>query len=98
MGCGVNGQQALQQTSKIFQVERIGSIRLGVGRIVVDFKKDTLYASRHRGPGQYRDELRLAPDWPPADDGVCTEWVPSNTTGANLRMIASERMSTTRLL
>ena len=32
------------------------------------------------------------------DDGSYTEWVASNTTGANLRMMASERMSTTRLL
>ena len=34
--------------------------------------------------------------WPP---GSCTEWVASNTTGAPVsRMIASERMSLTRLL
>src|SRR5579883_167148 len=31
-------------------------------------------------------------------EGSCTEWVASKTTGANLRMMASERMSTTRLL
>ena len=42
---------------------------------------------------------RWPPDevpWPP---GSCTEWVASKTTGAPVsRMIASERMSETRLL
>src|SRR5450432_83976 len=39
-------------------------------------------------------------DWSPSAEaeGSWTEWVASKTTGANLRMIASERMSTTRLL
>ena len=32
------------------------------------------------------------------DEGNCTEWVASKTTGANLRMMASDRISTTRLL
>jgi hypothetical protein len=40
--------------------------------------------------------------WPPltplAAEGCCTEWVASKTTGARLRMMASERKSTTRLL
>ena len=45
--------------------------------------------------------------WPPlvagpfssdCDEGNCTEWVASNTTGANFRIIASDRISTTRLL
>src|SRR5579864_8557394 len=45
--------------------------------------------------------------WPPLTagplpsdcaEGNCTEWVASNTTGANFRIIASDRISTTRLL
>jgi hypothetical protein len=49
-----------------------------------------------------RDSKGMNSGWPPetplAPDGICTEWVPSKTTGAKPRMMASERMSTTRLL
>ena len=42
---------------------------------------------------------RWPPLLPPCPPGNCTEWVASNTTGAPVsRMIASERMSETRLL
>ncbi len=38
------------------------------------------------------------PSSPGEEDGNCTECVASNTTGANFRMIASDRISTTKLL
>ena len=41
---------------------------------------------------------RMPPEAVPCPPGSCTVCVPSNTTGANLRMIASPRMSATRLL
>ena len=42
---------------------------------------------------------RWPPELVPCPPGSCTEWVASNTTGALVsRMIASERMSDTRLL
>ena len=42
---------------------------------------------------------RCPPDDVPCPPGNCTEWVPSKTTGQfDSRMMASERMSETRLL
>jgi hypothetical protein len=42
---------------------------------------------------------RWPPDEVPCPPGSCTEWVASNTTGQfDSRMMASERMSDTRLL
>ena len=56
-------------------------------------------AGRHGGPRQHRDELALAAGAVPCPPGNCTEWVASNTTGQPVaRMIASARMSDTRLL
>jgi hypothetical protein len=50
-----------------------------------------------------RDSTGTCSRWPPDEvpwpPGSCTEWVASNTTGQfDSRMMASERMSDTRLL
>ena len=67
--------------------------------IVVDLEEDAVDACGHRRARQHRNELRLsAADTSASAEGVCTECVPSNTTGANARMMGSERISTTRLL
>ena len=88
-----------------FQIERIGAVGLGLGWIVMDFEENSVYAGSHRRARQQGNEFGLAAalyrgvsPLPDPADGSCTECVPSKTTGANWRMMASERMSTTRLL
>ena len=97
-------QQLFQDGAQFSGIERVRSIGFGFLGIIVDFHKYTVDAGRHRRARQHRDELRLAAAGgvsvfvPTGGRGSCTEWVASKTTGANSRMMASERMSTTRLL
>lgn len=69
----------------------------------MNFEEDAIYAGCDRGTGQNRDELWLSS----ADSGTFIVGPGGRklngmggvkTTGANLRMMESERMSTTRLL
>ena len=94
--------QLFQHAAQFGGLQRIRPVGLGVHRVLVDFHEDSIDARRHGGPRQHRDKLGLssatACSPSAAEDGSCTECVASKTTGTNLRMMASERMSTTRLL
>ena len=62
------------------------------------FHEDAGDAGRDRRARQHRHEFALAAADVPCPPGNCTECVASNTTGQPVsRMIASERMSETRL-
>ncbi len=61
MGRGfLDGEKLLEERGEELEIEGIGSIGFGVGGIVVDFEKQAVDASRYRGTGQERNELRLA--------------------------------------
>ncbi len=70
--------------------------------ILVHFHEDSIHARCHCGARQHGNELGLSSAHGVISiggrGGSCTECVASKTTGTNLRMMASERMSTTRLL
>src|SRR5215472_773260 len=58
-------QQLPQHSFQALQVESVGAIGFGLGRVVVDFHEHTIYARGHSGTGKQGDELRLA-----AGDGL----------------------------
>ena len=96
--------QLVEHFRQQLEIERVGAVGLGLRGIVVHLEEDAVHARGHRRARQQRDELGLAAALTQpsplrcAAEGSCTECVASKTTGANSRMMASERMSTTRLL
>ena len=80
------------------QAKGICAVGLRVGWVVVDLEEKAVNAGRDGGTREQRSHSGWPPEPPLAADGICTEWVPSKTTGASWRMMASERISTTRLL
>jgi len=49
-GRSVNSEQLFEQCLQLIQTQRIGTIRLGVRRIVVNLQKEAIDTSRHCGP------------------------------------------------
>ena len=50
----MNCQQPFQQRLEQLQIQRIGSVGFGVGRVVMDFEKQPINARCHRSPRQYK--------------------------------------------
>ncbi len=102
----VHCDQLVEHIRQDLQVEGISAVGFRLRRIVVHLHENTVHSRRHGRARQQRNELRLAsallaPRLRRSTSPLtasCTEWVASKTTGANSRMIASDRMSTTRLL
>jgi hypothetical protein len=65
----------------------------------VGLHEETRHAHATAARASTGTNSRWPPEAVPCPPGSCTEWVASNTTGQPVsRMIASERMSETRLL
>ena len=58
--CFVYGQQRFQQRPEKLEVESVGSVGLGVERIVVDLDEEAVDAGGDRGASKERDEFGLA--------------------------------------
>ena len=59
-GGSLDSQQVFKERPEELKVEGVGAVGFGVGRIVVDFDKETVDAGGDGGAGEERDELRLA--------------------------------------
>ncbi len=57
---GVDSQQRLEQRLEELEVEGVGAVGFGVGRIVVDFDEEAIDAGGHCGASEQRNELGLA--------------------------------------
>ena len=59
-GDSVNGQQCFEQGFQQLEIEGVGAVGFGVGRVVVDLEKEAINARRYRGAGKQGNELGLA--------------------------------------
>ena len=66
----MNGQEVFEQRLEKFEIEGVGAIGPGVGRIVVDFNKQAVDACGDSGARQQRNKLRLA-----AADSIGCRWL-----------------------
>src|SRR5215469_16990459 len=57
---GVDGEESFEDGLEAVQVERVGSVGLGLGGIVVDLEEDAVDPGGDGGAGEDGDELRLA--------------------------------------
>jgi len=57
---GANRHQALEEGLEELEVEGIGAVGFGIGRVVVYFKEDAVDACGNGGAGEERNELGLA--------------------------------------
>ena len=53
-------EKLFQGGFKVVEVEGVGSVGFGVGRVVVDFEEDAVDSCSYSRAGEDRDELRLA--------------------------------------
>jgi len=56
----VDGEELFKQWLEELEVEGVGAVRLGVGRIVVDFDEDAVDAGGNRGAREQRNIFGLA--------------------------------------
>ncbi len=58
--CLVNGEQGFENGFEVVQMEGVGSIGFGLGRVVVYFEEDSVDPGGYGGAGEDGDELGLA--------------------------------------
>ena len=56
----VDGEELFEDSVEVVQVEGVGSVGLGVRRVVVDLEEYSVDSGGDGGAGEHWDELRLA--------------------------------------
>ena len=90
--------QRRQQFAHAIERPRVRPVGQRLGGVGMRFHEHAGHARRDRRAREHRNEFALSTELVPCPPGNCTECVASKTTGQPVvRMIASERMSDTRL-